>query len=449
MFAIGAIGVTAKILSNLRSTANVILPIGKLEYPISYQSGRHLLKSLEKPALPLVNVAYHNREEDQTLCLRKKENLLSLLKRAGIKEKDAGKALQSLKHVFNTRDLKAGQSVEVKLKYHDGTVNLQHLKLEPSPEYFLTIAKKDDTYLGKKINIPLKKHLRYLEGDLKDSFKNAAARKGIPSVITRQVSNVLNAHLTLTKSTKKESRFKLVYEVFENPEGKIVKTGDLLYAAYLDNAKIHQAYRYQMSDGTVGYFNVNGQSVIQARFHPPLANHLKITSRFGLRRNPFSQDPTRHFSEDHKGVDFGCSYNTPVLASASGIVLKAFYYAGYGNYILIRHAGGYQTGYGHLQSFAVKPGMVVKQGQVIGRSGSTGRSTAPHLHFEVIKNGVHVNPEREKLLPVMQLTGKEFSRFQYVKSQVDHQIKRGVSSKNQSTYLAFNQDPKPSQIING
>ena len=208
---------------------------------------------------------------------------------------------------------------------------------------------------------------------------------------------------------KKGDSFKILFDRKVAPDGKVVKNGDILYAELnLGKDKI-SLYRYEDLNGGVDYYNDKGIVLKRALDKKPMEfRSARISSRFGWRRHPILKRRILH-----SGVDYAAPKGTRIYASADGVVKRAQWAGGYGNYVVIRHNSEFSTGYAHMTGFAkgIRPGVRVKQGQVIGYVGSTGRSTGPHLHFEVIKNGKKVDPLKVKAATGTNLAGKDLKRF--------------------------------------
>jgi murein DD-endopeptidase MepM/ murein hydrolase activator NlpD len=213
------------------------------------------------------------------------------------------------------------------------------------------------------------------------------------------------------------------------PDGQVVKSGDILYAELVlaRNTKI-ALYRYEDSLGGVDYYNENGLVLKRTLDRKPMEfRSARISSRYGWRIHPILKRRILH-----SGVDYAAPKGSRIYASGDGVVKKAQWAGGYGKYIVIRHNSEYSTGYAHMNNFAngIKPGVRVKQGQVIGYVGSTGRSTGPHLHFEVIKNGKKVDPLKVKAATGTNLTGKELQRFKKNVADINAMTNKQVDFAN-------------------
>src|SRR5690606_17758381 len=198
----------------------------------------------------------------------------------------------------------------------------------------------------------------------------------------------------------------IFYEQFRAPSGELVKTGEILYAALETNGVLKQLYRFEAAEG-VDYFDTEGVSIRRFLMRTPV-NGARLSSRFGMRRHPI-----QGYNRLHKGTDFAAPRGTPIYAAGDGVIDKLYRSPSYGNYIRIRHNGTWQTAYAHMNGFAsgMREGRRVQQGEIIGYVGSTGNSTGPHLHYEVLRNGQQVDSMSVNVPTGKELEGDELARF--------------------------------------
>lgn len=262
-----------------------------------------------------------------------------------------------------------------------------------------------------------------LEGD---SFYLAGERAGIPAGILIDVYDLLAFEMDFERDVRAGQKFSVLYE--ENfSDGKKIDNGRVLavsFEALRGNVKM---YRFKKSDGSVGYYDADGNGAIKSLKRTPI-NNAKITSKFSRNR----KHPVLGYTRAHKGVDFRASTGTPIPAAGAGRVVARSYNRGHGNFVKIRHNGSYETLYAHMSKFAkgVNVGTNVRQGQTIGYVGSTGYSTGPHLHYEIIKDGVHVNPMTVKLPAISNLGKDDKKKFlEYRKV-----LEKGIEQLEKSPY---------------
>jgi len=205
-----------------------------------------------------------------------------------------------------------------------------------------------------------------------------------------------------------------MYEIFEDDNGKIFETGNIIFSNLRLSGTKNSLY-YFNKKGSEGHYDENGKSVKKALMKTPI-NGARLSSAYGMRKHPIDG-----FTKMHKGTDFAAPMGTPIMASGSGVITRARWCGGGGNCIKIKHNSTYQTIYAHMKSFAVgiRPGLRIKQGQIIGYVGSTGNSTGPHLHYEVVKNGKKINSQTLKLPSGKKLENKERVEFEIEKIKLD------------------------------
>lgn len=268
----------------------------------------------------------------------------------------------------------------------------------------------------------------YKSGEIKngDSFYLAGVRAGIPAGILIDVFDLLAFEMDFERDVRAGQHFSVLYE--ENfADGKKVENGHVLavqFEALRGNVKM---YRFKKSDGTSGYYDENGNGAIKSLKRTPI-NNAKVTSNFSTSR----KHPVLGFTRAHKGVDFRASTGTPIPAAGAGRVVARGFNRGHGNYVKIRHNGTFETLYAHMSKFAkgVNVGTTVRQGQTIGYVGSTGLSTGPHLHYEVIKNGTHVNPLTVKLPAISNLGDSDKKKFLEYRKILDNGIEHLAKNPN-------------------
>ena len=262
-----------------------------------------------------------------------------------------------------------------------------------------------------------------------DSFYLAGQRAGIPAGILADVYDLLAFEMDFERDVRAGQKFSVMYE--ENfSEGRKIDNGRVLAVEFEALRGNVQMYRFRKSDGTSGYYDGDGNGAIKSLKRTPI-NNAKVTSSFSKKR----KHPVLGFTRAHKGVDFRASTGTPIPAAGAGRVVARSYNRGHGNFVKIRHNGSYETLYAHMSRFAkgVNVGTTVRQGQTIGYVGSTGISTGPHLHYEIIKNGVHVNPMTVKLPAISNLDKQDKKKFKEYKKLLEEGIEQ--LRKNPTMYI--------------
>ena len=260
----------------------------------------------------------------------------------------------------------------------------------------------------------LDKKIIYQENIILQSLYKSAIDKKIPANTIIELARIYGFQVDFQRDIRKKDRFQIMYEVFIDENGKTIETGNILFANLILSGEDNSLYYFD-KEGSIGHYDKNGKSVQKALMKTPI-NGARLSSPFGMRKHPIDG-----FNKMHRGTDFAAPTGTPIMASGSGTIKKAGWCGGGGNCVVIKHNSTYQTVYAHMSKFAkgIKKGIRVKQGQTIGYVGSTGKSTGPHLHYEVIVNGKKVNSQKLKLPSGKILKGEERKIFETKKIKLD------------------------------
>ncbi|MBP7065948.1 MAG: peptidoglycan DD-metalloendopeptidase family protein [Ferrovibrio sp.] len=348
------------------------------------------------------------------------DTLMQLLTEAGAEPADSHQAIQALGQKFNPRRLKIGQEITLTFeRLDDGEdYRLFEMALAPSVERELNVVREDT---GFRANETIREfdlsHAR-VAGDITDSLYNAGIEAGLNSSLLAEFIKLFSYDVDFQREIQPGDSFEVYFERHVDDHGKTVKTGRIAAASMTLSGRELRYYYYRPHDGgDADYFTPRGQSVKKALLRTPI-DGARLTSGFGKRMHPILG-----FSLMHKGVDFGAVSGTPIQAAGEGVVEMAGWNGGYGNYVRLRHGNGYATAYAHMTRMSVKPGQRVRQGQIIGTVGSTGRSTGPHLHYEVLLQGKQVNPMNVRFPSGRKLDGAEYERFRRYVEQVEREIR--------------------------
>ncbi|MBM3517026.1 MAG: M23 family peptidase [Alphaproteobacteria bacterium] len=347
-----------------------------------------------------------------TVPLRKGGTLIETLLSAGADREDAEAAVASLREIYDPRKLRAGQEIVLTLAERrdagGGGPQLLAVALQPSVEQqVLTGRRPDGSFATYEVQKSLSIGDERAHGVIDASLYEAAEAAGLPPTIIMELIRLLSWDVDFQRDVQPGDDFEVLYERHFDDSGEPVKDGAIHYAAMTIGGKRLAYYRFALPDGTADYYDRNGLSVRKPLLRTPL-DGARITSGFGNRRHPILG-----YTKMHRGVDFGAPSGTPVMAAGDGVVEEAGWNGSYGRYVRVRHTDEYKTAYGHLSRFAAKlrAGSRVRQGDVIGYVGSSGRSTGPHLHYEVQWDGKQVNPIAVKLPTGSKLAGAELARF--------------------------------------
>ena len=273
---------------------------------------------------------------------------------------------------------------------------------------------ENDSFEKKIIVTNLDKKIIFKEGKILQSLYKTAIDLDVQPNIIIEFARIYGFQVDFQRDIRKNDIFQIMYEVFEDDNGKIFETGNVIFADLKLSGTNNLLYYFDKK-GSEGHYNQNGKSVKKALMKTPI-NGARLSSAFGMRKHPIDG-----YNKMHRGTDFAAPTGTPIMASGNGVVIRARWCGGGGNCIKIKHNSTYQTIYAHMKSFApgIKEGIRVKQGQIIGFVGSTGKSTGPHLHYEVIKNGKKINSQKLKLPSGKTLKNEERKTFEVQKIKLD------------------------------
>lgn len=398
--------------SNLQNTFSTVDPA----IVISHVDDELIVKESKADEAVAIAMEENPGEKLLTHTIAKGETVLSILLSLGMDRAHASHAIKELQKVYSLKAIKTGQELRIAYKPSASEASAQIISVDfkTSAGCEISLKYEDDTFIAKKFELLLTKELRMVEGGINSSFYSAALKKGAPATIVKEAISSLSYDIDWQRDPQQGDKFKILFEVFVDSEGNPIKYGELKYAAFAPGGHWKRIYAFKTATGA-GYFNEHGQSVVKTLLQTPVdPTKMRVTSKFGRRVHPIEG-----YSKLHKGVDFGAPSGTPVSSAGDGVVLKSGWNGAYGNYVLIRHNGEYSTAYAHLSKIHVKAGQAVKQRQLIGNVGSTGRSTGAHLHYEVIYRGQQVNPQGIKQMPSAKLADKEMAKFKEVKLQCD------------------------------
>ena len=359
-----------------------------------------------------------DRPQSIPVKVRPGETLEGAVLRAGVAPNDAREVVSTLQGAIDTVNIKAGMAFEAAVAERRngraGSARLIGLSMRTSPSSTLTVSRTFDGAMKlRELEEKVTDETKVACGEMKGSFYESVASVGGTPAVISQAAKLFSHKIDFSRDIKEGDAFCLVFGRKVTESGRTVEAGDLEYA----EVKGQKFYAFERSgeDGKSQFFDEAGKNIKGFLLRTPV-DGARITSTFGMRRHP-----VLGFNRGHKGVDFGAGTGTPILAAGDGVVLEARRWAGYGNWLRIRHSGQWDTGYGHISRYAkgIKPGVHVRQGQVVAYVGSTGLATGPHLHYEVWLNGQRVNPIGAKVPQGTILAGAELSRFKAQRSRID------------------------------
>ncbi len=347
---------------------------------------------------------------------KKGDTYLSIINNLNINSNEKKLILSSIKNKKQLNILKTGQKFYFKIdKLNNAKVTLFKIQTDNKNEILFTRLQDKEKYKIKSIVKDLKKELVYKESTISSSLYSSAINSGIKPNIIIDFARLYGFQVDFQRDIWKDDSFQIIYEEFRDQKNNLIDTGNIIFANLNLQDTNYEMYRYQIKKGEYDYFDENGKSVRKTLMKTPI-NGARLSSSFGKRKHPILG-----YTKMHTGTDFAAPMGTPILASGDGRVTKAGWCGGGGNCVKIKHNNTYQTIYAHMSKFGrgIKRGVKVKQGQIIGYVGSTGLSTGPHLHYEVIENGRKINSQKLRLPSGKILKGEERKNFEVDKIKID------------------------------
>ena len=359
--------------------------------------------------------------------VKKNEKIVSILKSYNINQKDIAKASKELKKFNKLRNLKSGVILEISVKRNiKKGLNLESLVIPISKSINISLARNtENNFTSKKVVTQLFKKIVLSQGVIERSLYTSAMKDNVNPNIIVEFARIYGFEIDFQRDIRKGDTFQILYEQFVDEDGEWYSNGEIIYAFMSVQNREIILYRYQ-TEKFYGYFNINGKSVEKALMKTPI-NGARLSSSFGMRKHPILG-----YNKLHRGTDFAAPMGTPVMASGTGVITKASWCGGGGNCVKIKHNSTYQTTYAHLSNFGagIKKGKKIRQGQIIGYVGSTGMSTGPHLHYEVIVNGKKVNSQKLNLPSGKILKGENRKKFEIQRIKTDVLLAETLEKKS-------------------
>ena len=373
-----------------------------------------------KPAPVQMNVTNEYRS---VVLVTPGDTLSKLLLEQGFTHDDVNQIAKVLKKEADISTLRADRDKLEFVRPDDGSP-VSKIVVVPSPWRQVELTcDEGGTWNCETVDVERDVRAVWRTGEIQDgdSFYLAGERAGIPAGILVGVYDLLAFEMDFERDVRAGQKFWVMYEENFSENGEKIDNGNILAVSYEALRGTVQMYRFKKSDGTTGYYDAQGNGAIKSLKRTPI-NNAKVTSSFSKKR----KHPVLGYTRAHKGVDFRAPTGTPIPAAGAGRVVARSFNRGHGNYVKISHNGSFETLYAHMSRFAknVKVGTNVKQGQIIGYAGSTGISTGPHLHYEIIKNGVHVNPMTVKLPAISNLGKQDKHKFLDYREILDEAIQQ-------------------------
>lgn len=385
----------------------------------------------------MVNTLVSQKDVDKEITVQKGDTLISILNNLGLNREQSNDLFYALKKHYDPRNLKIGQKLAANLSIHSRSgdiIRFNSLTIEPAVgERVVAVLNENDEFEVSAVKDELIEEVNSATGSISGTLSGSMQAHGVPNRIVNKFISIFAYAVDFRHDVRKGDKFEIVYENYLAPNGKVVKSGNVVYAALILRKDKIAMYRFKSRDGNIDYYTEKGQALKKTLDKKPMSyRNARISSPFGKRYHPILRQTKIHW-----GVDYAAPRGTLVYAGGDGVVQVAKYNGAYGNYVKIRHNSEFSTAYGHMQSIAkgIRPGTRVKQGQVIGYVGSTGRSTGPHLHYEVVQNGRRVNPRTIRASTGENLAGRDLANFKNMVADLQKSY-QSKFAQNQSRELA-------------
>ena len=346
--------------------------------------------------------------------IQNNDSIEKILKDLSINKEDIKNISNSLKQKKLTNIYAGRQLSLVMKKLNDGSNSVINIVYPVNNTLSIEIRKSQNNFIVKENVLKLYKKEVVVKNEIKNNLYSSAVNAGLEPNVIVEFARIFGFEVDFQRDIRKGDWFEILYERFEDDNKKVRDTGKIVYASMFVNGE--EINLYNFNDGTdIGFYDLKGKSIVKSLMKTPI-NGARLSSSFGMRKHPILG-----YNKMHRGTDFAAPSGTPIMASGAGKITRARWCGGGGNCVKIKHNSTYQTVYAHMKSFAkgIKEGRRVRQGQIIGYVGSTGLSTGPHLHYEVIVNGKKVNSQKLKLPSGKILKGKEREEFELERIKID------------------------------
>jgi len=342
------------------------------------------------------------------------ETFDEILEQYLVEKSEIDQIKKELSKKINLNKLNINQKFSFVIDQTSNVVKKFIFQVSNTEKIYLTRKNETDKFDQKILVTKLNKTIVYDESIILESLYKSATNQKIPASIIIEFARIYGFQVDFQRDIRKQDSYQIMYEVFLDDKKKIIETGNILYTNLKLSGEDNSLYYFD-SKNSEGHYDKSGKSVQKALMKTPI-NGARLSSSFGMRKHPIDG-----FNKMHRGTDFAAPMGTPIMASGNGVIKKAGWCGGGGNCVVIKHNSTYQTVYAHMSKFArgIRKGTRVKQGQTIGFVGSTGKSTGPHLHYEVIVNGKRINSQTLKLPSGKILKGEERKIFETKRIKLD------------------------------
>ena len=352
--------------------------------------------------------------EEINYVIKSNDTVEKILRKFKIKEYDIKEISLKLKQKKLT-NIYSGRKLNLVIKkLENGSNTVVNFIYPVNNTTSIEIRKSQDNYIINENILQLYKKEVVVKRVIKNNLYSSAVEGGVEPNIIIEFARIFGFEVDFQRDIRKGDWFEILYEKFEDDNNKVRDTGKIIYASMFVNGEEINLYNFKYKNEE-DYYDIKGKSITKSLMKTPI-NGARLSSSFGMRKHPILG-----YNKMHRGTDFAAPSGTPIMASGSGTVTRARWCGGGGNCIKIKHNSTYETIYAHMKAFAkgIREGKKVKQGQIIGYVGSTGLSTGPHLHYEVVVNGKKVNSQKLKLPSGKTLKGNERKEFEIKRIKID------------------------------
>ena len=351
--------------------------------------------------------------------LEEGDTFISTLKRTNLSDKEIDQLIIAAEDSMKTNQLRIGTRIEIISELIKEKRIVKEVLIYPDNEEKISVLRIDDKFIVRKDVKTLYSELVFHEVDIDKSIYSSLKNINVPDNIIMSFVQLFSFDIDFQRDIRNKNQIRILFEQFKDKDDDLIKTGSIFFAEIVLTKDAYELYKFE-DNNDIEYFNSDGKSATKALMKTPI-NGARLSSAYGMRKHPILG-----YNKKHMGVDFAAPTGTPIMAAGTGHIEYVGTNGGAGKYIRIKHLNGYKTSYSHLSSYAsgMQKNVRVKQGQTIGYVGSTGLSTGPHLHYEVIFNGEKINPMKMKLPSGKKLKGTSLNNFLAEKDRINNEISK-------------------------
>ena len=369
------------------------------------------------------NISENIIENEKTIDLYKRikilkgDNFAKILKKGGLKGRDIDELIINGSEIYNFSKIYLGDEIKIFSNYENDILDKFNLVYRFSKTDELFIKYESGQFIYEIKNIPTTNERIFSSGIIESSLYQAMKKERLSDLIINEVIRIYSFDVDFQRDIYEGDRFEILFNRKKNEDGEVIEISDPDYLM-LSSRGVELIYYLYTNNDFSEYFDENGKGMTKSLMKTPI-NGARLSSSYGMRKHPISG-----FNKMHKGVDFAAPTGTPIFAAGNGVVEFTGRNGGYGKYIRIRHDSTYKTAYAHLNSYkkGIYSGARVKQGDIIGYVGSTGKSTGPHLHYEIIVNGKQINPATLKLPSGRKLNEDQLKDLKTIINELEQEL---------------------------